>query len=48
MWALFIPWLQWVPYVVGAAAGYGYAAAGGSLLYVLAVAALFMLWRAVR
>lgn len=48
VWALFVPVLRWVPYGAGAAAGYGYAAAGVGLLPALAVAALFMLWRAVR
>lgn len=48
MWSLFIPWLRWVPYGVGGAVGYGYAAAGGGLLPVIAAALLYALWRAVR
>lgn len=45
MWALFVPWLRWVPYGTGAAIGYAYAVAGGPLWAPLAMLAALGVWR---
>ena len=48
MWSLFIPWLRWVPYGVGAAVGYFYGATGFSLMPAAIAALLFFMWGALR
>lgn len=46
MWALFIPWLRWVPYGIGAAVGYMYGALGLDLMPAAIAALLFFTWSA--
>lgn len=45
VWALFIPELRWVPYIIGALGGAAYVAAGVSW-WCIPVA--YILWRLVR